>query len=458
MKTVFLSVPTYVYSSDFLHTRFIAALAERCRVVILLPMAAAGYPQHPHVTYRSWNVQFPRYWNFWGRSIRVPLIRSFDHEPLIQRNYLLSFGHWKRKLLRRSAFLFPKGFWNPDSIMRFERLFLPRAPEFERLVAEHQPALVVTPTPGFNDMDAELILLAKRARIPTVAIDFSWDNLTSTGKHLRRTDYLICWTPVLKRYAETIHRFSPRQIFVSGIMRFDHYFREDNANLRIDANAANRSREAFLVSKGLNPAEKTILITTVTKGNYKDEPTVARDLIAARDAGRLPGSPNIFIRVHPKVDNIEEYTDLSRFPRVHVERSGKEVPEIGGMRIELDGDDLVNLKDTLRHADVNVNYLSTLSIESCIFDKPVVNIGFPPYYRQWYAASHYKPLVDAGAVKIAESFDEFVMLLARYLREPGQEAENRRQIVESHVGFTDGKSYERCAALLADIAAKAEQP
>ncbi len=448
MKTIFLFISTYVYTSDLLHTAFIRHLAEKFRVVVLLPMPSDPYPRAENITYVPWGVQFPDFWTFWDKTVRVPLIRLFDNEAIVQRNYLLSFGHWKRRLLRRTAFLFPRRFWNPDFIFRLESRFLPRSQSFERLVEEYHPSLVITPTPGFNDLDAEAVLFARRARIPTVAIDFSWDNLTSTGKHLRKTDYLICWTPVMKGYAVSIHGYAAERIFVSGIMRFDHYFRTVPGE---------QSREAFLTSKGLNPREKTILITTVTKGNYFDEPTVARELIRARAERRLPGFPNLFIRIHPKMDNFEAYQDLTKFPAVHVERSGKEMARPFGMKIEMDEADLVNLKDTLRHSDMNVNYLSTLSIEACIFDKPVVNIGFPPYYRRWYQASHYKPLVDAGAVRIAGSPDEFIAFIREYLEHPERDREKRAKIIESHVHFTDGRSAERTVNLIEGIAARAER-
>ena len=445
MRTVFLFIPNYVYSSDLLCTSFIRALAERMRVVVFLPMPADSYPRHPHLTYVSWRLQFPGFWAFWGKTVRVPLIRMFDREPLIQRNYQLSFGHWKRKLLRRSAFLFPQRFWNPDFISRLERYFLPRCEAFKQALREYRPSLVLTPTPGFTEIDAEAIALARRHGIPTAAVDFSWDNLTSNCKHLRKPDYLICWTERMRQTAIQMHGFRPERVFASGIMRFDHYFHADDANLRIDANAVNtdRSRDEFLRGKGLDPDEKTILVTTVTRGNYKDEPEIIRALAAARSSGAFPGSPNLFIRIHPKEDNVEAYAALAGEERVRVERAGAERDVNLGSRIELDEADLINLKDTLRHADVVVNYASTITIEACAFDTPVVNIGFPPYYLNAYSFTHYKPVVESGAVRVAKSMEELIAEVASYLRDPGRDRSGRAAAVREFIGFTDGRSYQR---------------
>lgn len=443
MKTVFLVIPNYVYSSDFLRTRFIEALAEKVRVVVLLPMAADSYPRLPNVVYVPWHLQFPEFWTFWGKTIRVPLIRMFDHEPLIQRNYQLSFGHWKRKLLRRLALLFPKRFWNPDFITKLEARFLKSSAEFDRLAREFQPFLVLTPTPGFTEIDAEAILLSRRAGIPTAAIDFSWDNLTSNCKHLRKPEYLICWTERMRRQAIEIHGFSPERVYVSGIMRFDHYFLP---------NSGERSREEFLRSGGLDPAAKTILISTVTRGNYRDEPSIIRKLLEEREAGAFGGRPNLFIRLHPKESFSAYFDEFRGLSGVHVERAGNERPTISGGRIELNEEDLVNLKDTLMSSDVVVNYASTITLEACIFDKPVVNIGFPPYFMNAYSFTHYKPVVELGAVRIAKSFEDLVSEINAYLNDLSRDREARRRVVEEFIGFTDGKSYQRVATFIGEIA------
>lgn len=445
MPTLFLFIPNYVYSSDFLRTNFIAALAARFRVVVLSLLEPAGYPEHPNIVYLPWRIQFPAFWTFWGKTVRVPLIRMFDHEPLIRRNYELSFGHWKRKLLRRLAFLFPKRFWNPDFIARLETRFLPLCPAFDALVREHRPALVLAATPGFTEMDAEAIVLARRAGIPTAAIDFSWDNLTSNCKHLRKSDYLVCWTERMREQAVRIHRFPPERVSISGIMRFDHYFRSVPGEL---------SRDAFLKAKGLDPAEKTILVTTVTRGNYQNEPALLKNLIRDRDRGAFLGHPNIFVRIHPKEDNFAEYAEFMRAKNVRVERGGHEMRKNLGSRIELSADDLVNLKDTLRHADVVVNYASTITLEACVFDKPVVNIGFPPYYMNAYSFTHYKPVVEAGAVYIAKSYEELVAAVSAYLREPGRDREGRTRAVHEFIGYTDGKSYERAVDAISRISSE----
>ena len=60
------------------------------------------------------------------------------------------------------------------------------------------------------------------------------------------------------------------------------------------------------------------------------------------------------------------------------------------------------LTNTIRHAAVGINVASTLSLELCMFDKPVINIGYNPpgtevspvEYRRYYDFDHYRPIVE----------------------------------------------------------------
>ncbi len=161
---------------------------------------------------------------------------------------------------------------------------------------------------------------------------------------------------------------------------------------------------------------------------------------------------NLFIRLHPKEQNLSDYDEFRALPGVRVERAGTERPAAGGGRIELDPSDLVNLKDTLRHSDVVVNYASTISLEACVFDKPVVNIGFPQYFMNAYSFTHYKPVVELGAVRVAQNFEDLVREINAYLKEPLRDHDARKNAVREFIGFTDGKSYARVAEFLGEIA------
>jgi CDP-glycerol glycerophosphotransferase (TagB/SpsB family) len=116
----------------------------------------------------------------------------------------------------------------------------------------------------------------------------------------------------------------------------------------------------------------------------------------------------------------------------------------------------LHLGDTLCHADVVVNVASTISVEACIFDTPVVNICFDgpeesPYVksaRRYYSFTHYVNVTSRHAVKVAQSPDELVDAVAAYLANPSLDAAGRKQVVLDQCQFTDGRSAERVVGLV----------
>jgi hypothetical protein len=101
---------------------------------------------------------------------------------------------------------------------------------------------------------------------------------------------------------------------------------------------------------------------------------------------------------------------------------------------------------TIANAAVVLNFASTLTVDAAILDRPVVCVGwdarpdalFPEGRSIRYAhSSHYAPLVATGGVRVARSASEAVAIVARYLDDPGLDAEARRLLVDEvaeHIG------------------------
>ena len=203
-------------------------------------------------------------------------------------------------------------------------------------------------------------------------------------------------------------------------------------------------------SKGLNPEEKLITITTVTDGNYPSENKLIDRLLSAREEGKLKGYPNFLIRLHPK-DTMSKYAHFKRTRNVHVEDAGKRVGVNLGSEVEMDPEDLMNVKYTLMYSDVVINYASTMTLEAFVFDKPVININFktsnehltsrsPTFY---YGMKHYRDALATGGIRLVESEAELVEWINRYLADPALDCEGRARLVREQCQFTDGKGGER---------------
>src|SRR5439155_12088299 len=96
-----------------------------------------------------------------------------------------------------------------------------------------------------------------------------------------------------------------------------------------------------------------------------------------------------------------------------------------------------HLAATLAHSNVIVNVASTTTLEACVFDTPVVNVGFdgeadlplPLSVRRYYRYEHYQPVLRAGAVRVASDPAELIGAVRDYLACPERDRDARRAAV-----------------------------
>jgi hypothetical protein len=125
-------------------------------------------------------------------------------------------------------------------------------------------------------------------------------------------------------------------------------------------------------------------------------------------------------------------------------------------------DDMAMLVNLTYHADLNVNFASTMTLDFAIRDKPVVNVAFdmsePPshgvpqwdYVRQF---EHYRPVIELGAARTARTEAELAEHANVYLQNPRLDRDGRRRLVELEVGAPIGESCGRILNVLERIAA-----
>lgn len=445
--TIFLFLSIRSYISDLLQTPYLEYLSTKYHVVVFLPesqrASAQGYLRNSNITYIHIPEPNSKFFTLFDGLLRNELIHRFDENPaVVWRNKRVTES--RRLFLRRVSLLVPKKTLSPNFFSRVEALFIPGYRAFSRYVLKYKPALVLTATPGMFPFDTYAIHCAKKAGIPSVAVNFSWDNLTVYPRHVRKTDYLICWNNTMKREALELHGFREDRIFVSGTPRFDHYFRAETAPV---------SRNDFLSKKGLNPKHKTILFAAKTQGVfYKD---FIRSFIGWRKNGEL-SSVNLFVRIHP-LDSLSAYDEFMGIENIHIERAGtlKQDDSEKGQKIEMNKDDLLNMKHTLQYTDICLNVSSTVSIEAMVFDKPVINIGFVPLFSDILSFPHYRPLIEKKAVRVARSMEDLLGLIQRYLKNPAADKAGRQEIIDAMIRPTDGFSYKRSVDFL-DVILKEE--
>ena len=174
--------------------------------------------------------------------------------------------------------------------------------------------------------------------------------------------------------------------------------------------------------------------------------------------GRVRGRPQVLLRPSPADDGQQyagvraEFPELIYAPPIWMNTRPGEWSRILPLR-----DDVQMLANLTRHADININLNSTMTLDFAIRDRPVINLAFdlrePPPFGQplwdfFYQFEHYHPVITLGAARFARTPEQLVDALNAYLADPSLDREGRRQFVELEVGGPVGGSTRRILDVL----------
>lgn len=319
--------------------------------------------------------------------------------------------------------------------------------EYLRLFRDLRPSLVFNASHIHSPLAIQVVQAAEWLGIPTAAFIFSWDNLTSQGRVIPMYDHYLVWNheigdQLVRIYPSVRHE----QIHVTGTPQFDLHLRPEY----------HWTREEFCRRVGADPARPIVLYTTGMAHHMPDEPQIVEGI--ADMVRQMPdlGSPQVMVRVYPK-DRTGRFEDVKRrrpevlFPHVPWESE----------HLTPRPEDSYLLANMLKHAAVGINLASTVSLELCIFDKPVINVCYTPCgaspgtwdARRYYDFEHYRPVVESGAVALVTSESEMAEAIRRAISCPEEHGTQRRNLLSRMFGPTlDGRSAERVAAALINLA------
>lgn len=320
--------------------------------------------------------------------------------------------------------------------------------EYINLMKRLDPSLVFNGSHIHSRNAIQAVQAAQWLGIPTATFIFSWDNLTSQGRITLPYDYFLVWNEKLKKQLLEMYEWiHPERVFVTGTPQFDFHFRPEFY----------KSREEFCAEIGADPARPIVLYSTGMANHMPGEPEIVEQIAdLLKDVSGDP-APQLLVRVYPK--------DLTgRFDQLKKRRKDILFPEIAWEAAWLTPkfEDSYALVNSLRHAALGINVASTISLELCMFDKPVINVGYNPpsvdegnlAYSDYYEFDHYKPLVGCGAVEVAGSPGQMRELIEQALEEPARRRKERARLIEKMFGQTlDGNSAQRVAEVLLKIAA-----
>jgi hypothetical protein len=343
----------------------------------------------------------------------------------------------------------------PRVLQRFDKsecehaLRSPEADYYRRWFDKIRPSLIFSPAPLMTE-EWLPIQVAHALGITTALSVLSWDNLSSKGRLPLPCSAVLVWNERMEReLLASYPALSPEQVHITGAPQFDFYRREDFWE----------SREAFLRRLGGDPSRPLLLYAGVTPALMPREHEVVERLAEALRAGAVRGCPQLLVRLHPKDDG-RRYEELRRrYPEVLFTVPGR---RHGGRLKEWqpDVEDVRVLVNTVRHSDVHINVASTMTVDAAVVDRPVINVTYdlrpPGDLSSWgvriYDATHYLPIPKTGGVRLARTPEELVGHINTYLDNPALDRQGRRRIVELVCGNVDGRSGDRVAAKLLELA------
>jgi len=351
------------------------------------------------------------------------------HERIIAQTIATFFGRWS---FVRNAF-------------RAVNYYFPGKPVFHSYFDQYNPILIFS-TDIKEMLDTALLIEAKKRGITTVGMIRSWDYLTGKGMTRIRPHKMIVHNKKIRDEAITYADMDEKDIFISGLPHFDPYI-----------NHSRSTRAEFFTRIGVD-SKKRLLLYVPWGDKFSDSDSdFIGFLSGAIEEGELPSDLHILVRFPPgDTVSLKKYetsqnvsSDVPGIPFGNHPRKAN----------EMSFNDLLHLANTLYYSDVVVAPPSTMVIDACAFNKPVVLMAFDgremkDYFlgiRHYYKFNHIQHLVQLGGAPLAKSKESLITYVHNYLKNPDLDSSSRKEVVEKQCFVLDGKSSERIANYLRSL-------
>lgn len=294
---------------------------------------------------------------------------------------------------------------------------------FDMLLFTHQRPPFIAP----------LVYQAEKLKIKTTSFIFSWDNLASKGRMAANFNYYLVWSDLMKTELQQFYSsVKEEDIEVVGTPQFEPYV----------LNRYKVSEEDFVLKFQLNPNFRTICFSCGDISTSKNDELYI-DTIANAIKEEKITNVNFIIRTSPAEDPIRFSEYKEKFPFIkwnypkwdlsrenHQESWSQRIPSV---------EDIRDLRSLLEYSDLNINMLSTMSLDFILFDKPVINTVFGNSKNGLYNDqrflnyAHIENVINSKATKIVKNEDELINGVNSYLEDLKLDSENRKELLQLQV-------------------------
>lgn len=299
----------------------------------------------------------------------------------------------------------------------------------------------------FEEPEIHLLREAKKRAVKTVGFINSWDKVT--GRCIMRLlpDKIVVFNDIVKKEAMEHNEISGKDIHVSGIPHYDHYFK-----------AGVSARKEFFRELGINSEEKLIVYAPAGRA-FSDSDWDIIDLLTDLINDGSFGRARLLVRFQP--NDFMDSAETQKRNNLIFDYPGIRFASKPGRGIDWDMDekDFLRLRNTLSHSALVISYASSFAVDAAVFNRPIINIGFEikepknalRAVRYFYGVAHYQNIVSAGGTRLAKTKEELANLIKGYLGNPALDEAGRKKIVSEQCKFMDGKSAERLGGFVLNL-------
>jgi len=296
---------------------------------------------------------------------------------------------------------------------------------------------------------APLVYAAEQLQLKTIAFIFSWDNLASKGRMAANFDGYLVWSELMKQELLTFYTsIQPEQVAVVGTPQFEPYVLS-----RYGYNVAE-----FHQHFDLDEAKPTLLFSCGDVSTSPNDPLYIETLAKAIANNELEQSVNLLVRTSP-AESPQRFASLAeKYPFIrwnypqwvqarsnHQEAWSQRIPTVA---------DVHDLKSVLHYSAININMLSTMSLDFMLFDKPVINTVFGnpsnglANDQRFLQYAHIAYVVDSNATYITKNKEELLAAVHQALSAPNSKLVQQKELLATQIGAPLEGTSKRITAVL----------
>jgi hypothetical protein len=283
---------------------------------------------------------------------------------------------------------------------------------------------------------APLIHQAEKLGIKTAAFIFSWDNLASKGRMSGNFNYYFVWSDLMKQ--ELLHFYESvkeNNIELVGTPQFEPYVLDRYKT----------TKEEFHAKFNLNPNLKTICFSCGDISTSKNDELYIETIANFIMKNQLTEKVNFIVRTSPAENGETRFGNLINkfnfiswnFPNWKLARN--EHQELWTQRIPK-AEDVRDLRAILEFSDLNINMVSTMSIDFMLFNKPVIftvfGNGLNGLYndQRFLKYKHLVHVLESKSVKVAFHQYDLLYFINDSLKFPEKLTSEHDALIKLEIG------------------------